>query len=639
MESNYKVIKYYGYADLCVGSQLEEAEKYLNSIGDSNKSVSINDIIEMYNVQLLIDCGTTLKSWSAEKHSELKEKCKCLNPIIAKSIKSISDENFIEISNAVYLNYLDDFFALIDKYGAYNNISPACFDSFIRESNITLSTILTQKDIVKHFDETITQFINDNYYSAEFIISFFCELKTKEKKYYLPNSLSSEMISSIVEKYVADKEANVNYLELVYTAKNTDRFSISDKTRLAAKNAIKEFWSDNKKHSMDIEYGVYVAFGEIDSAVEISQEKLGPKYIYNSKLLESHMSYEDILYIFRRLFRYVDNEGRITCTSIASKMTPLETSLGVKGKDQYLFGLDFNLKQLKAFSHMDAYVSFLKDHNIYLEQFFSWFFNDYIIGKYNVTGFAINPPEIKSGYVEKCRALASEMEGVLKQFRMLAEDGVIDRELFELSSEHMIFDRIKSLIGNKYLYVNDQKMNVLLYLLFSNQSMLGFTERTKEKYTTFFELISSEKVLTSDYKDFFKERLSPLIEENIIFIENDVIVPDFKKILLLQDLYDNDVICFNYLGKEDKKYVEYLVSNGMLRFESTLFSLPEIHYFNYMLNKSEYSNGKDLRNKYSHSTYPLETTEQQLDYIEILRLMVLVILKIEEEFQLQIMKE
>lgn len=51
-----------------------------------------------------------------------------------------------------------------------------------------------------------------------------------------------------------------------------------------------------------------------------------------------------------------------------------------------------------------------------------------------------------------------------------------------------------------------------------------------------------------------------------------------------------------------------------------------------MLNQAEYSNGHQLRNKYVHGSYPLNERKQQQDYIELLKIMVLIIIKINEEF-------
>ncbi len=53
------------------------------------------------------------------------------------------------------------------------------------------------------------------------------------------------------------------------------------------------------------------------------------------------------------------------------------------------------------------------------------------------------------------------------------------------------------------------------------------------------------------------------------------------------------------------------------------------------MNKSTYSNGLDLRNKYAHSTYPEDEKVQAMDYMILLKIMILVVTKINEEFCLK----
>ena len=77
-----------------------------------------------------------------------------------------------------------------------------------------------------------------------------------------------------------------------------------------------------------------------------------------------------------------------------------------------------------------------------------------------------------------------------------------------------------------------------------------------------------------------------------------------------------------------------MINSKDLRYQNSLFSIPEQNYLNYMLNKSEYSNGKDLRNKYNHSTYSLDKNQQEYDYNELLKIMAIIIIKINEEFDL-----
>ena len=74
------------------------------------------------------------------------------------------------------------------------------------------------------------------------------------------------------------------------------------------------------------------------------------------------------------------------------------------------------------------------------------------------------------------------------------------------------------------------------------------------------------------------------------------------------------------------------MSAGDIRYENALFSKPEQDYLNYVLNKSEFSNGLDLRNRYSHDTCSLDEKTQRQDYLEPLKIMVFIIIKINEEF-------
>lgn len=72
---------------------------------------------------------------------------------------------------------------------------------------------------------------------------------------------------------------------------------------------------------------------------------------------------------------------------------------------------------------------------------------------------------------------------------------------------------------------------------------------------------------------------------------------------------------------------------GLVYFGNTLFTIPEQSYFNYHLNKSEFTNGLDLRNKYAHGTSaePNKIKEHEYAYLMYLKLIVLALLKIEDD--------
>ncbi len=72
----------------------------------------------------------------------------------------------------------------------------------------------------------------------------------------------------------------------------------------------------------------------------------------------------------------------------------------------------------------------------------------------------------------------------------------------------------------------------------------------------------------------------------------------------------------------------------MVKFENTLFTIEERKYLNYYLNKKEFSNGMDLRNKYLHGTNSSSEDEQQNDYQILLKLIILIIYKIKDDLNL-----
>lgn len=86
--------------------------------------------------------------------------------------------------------------------------------------------------------------------------------------------------------------------------------------------------------------------------------------------------------------------------------------------------------------------------------------------------------------------------------------------------------------------------------------------------------------------------------------------------------------------------IDEMSAEGELCYEETLFSRAEHSYLNYMLNKAQWSNGLDLRNRYIHGTFSkYNEAIQQENYWQFLMLTVMVILKINDEFCLKFERE
>ena len=78
-----------------------------------------------------------------------------------------------------------------------------------------------------------------------------------------------------------------------------------------------------------------------------------------------------------------------------------------------------------------------------------------------------------------------------------------------------------------------------------------------------------------------------------------------------------------------------MIVKGDLVAESSLFTRQEKDYLDYMLNVQQFLNGPELRNRYVHGNFPINAKAHNGDYLELLKIMTLIVLKINEEFCLK----
>ncbi|MFT4757630.1 MAG: hypothetical protein ACI91R_002286, partial [Vicingaceae bacterium] len=180
----------------------------------------------------------------------------------------------------------------------------------------------------------------------------------------------------------------------------------------------------------------------------------------------------------------------------------------------------------------------------------------------------------------------------------------------------------------------------------SDQTLLAYVEPFKEKhYRSFFDLLRNESnIYYSNYEEHQTPRLKYLLDKNYIFVDNDnrIQVTNHNRVFILMDLHENEVGSFYHYPKEIREEAIKMSEEELIYFDSSLLSKPEQDYFNFHLNKSEFTNGLDLRNSYLHGTQanPSETSLHENSYLLYLKLLILIVFKIEDDLLInQIKKE
>lgn len=637
MRSDYCGVKFYGENDLSTGYVLQLAEPILNNFDSETTYTNLNEVIELYNVKLLLDKGLRLTSWNDEGFSKYQNISNSFPKTIGRFFANINSVDLVNYYKLVEGNYIDDFWAILDEYKIYKNLNSDDFFELLNQKFTPLYCVLKYKNIVYKFGKEILSLMALDINHTELIIQYYLEKReNKASQLFFPSDLTVQLKLQMIETYIESYQSNFNYIKLIANAQSTTELPITDIIRLKAIKKIEELSNKYFEKNSGYEYGVELSFSSLPNKKKEEKFINGTYYCkYSKEFLDNNLDYRTLLINFISLFEYTDAWMRCSFVSKNSELGILEKHLDVKGKNDYVIGVAFNLKKMISSAQMSAYCHELECNNIKIELIFKWFFETYLIQEYGIKDFIYIAPSPNTTYLEKCRTISTEIDSILKQFRMFCEYGSINRKLLELSSEHIILENIPSLLNNKYVYKSSSEIFNEMWLLCSDQSDIHFIKKSKDKYNTFLKLILEESISVNDFQKYQTSAIEWLIERNLLFIKpNGILKLNLERAFILRELFQNEVLCMSYCDGLNNLIVD-LQKSGDLKCESTLFSIPEQNYLDFMLNKSKYSNGYDLRNKYIHGTQSLNSTVHEEDYKEFLKIMVLIILKIDEECRLK----
>lgn len=627
-----KGVKFYSTNDLGCGNNLILVENILNSFDCSKEYDDINKVLEFYNIQKYLNNKCYLTKWDEETKNRYFDISKKFSGIIGKYFSVINEENIVEIYMKIKSIYYDDFWELFDKYKMYERISNEKFENLLNK-RLNLRSVLVHKKIVNKYANTINRIMMNNEITCELLLEECLAEKKKTVKYYFPDSLDKD---KLIDKYLDSEKCNLNYVQLLAKSVSTQDLVLSDKLRLKAKRKEEKEVELLFANKGCFSYGVELSYSNELEKFKNTELKNRHLYLtYNLKWLKENLDYPIILiFNFIYLFEFVDNQIRFLHVHENNSLG-LTRFFGIKGKHEYITDFYFNQKDMAAQIQIQVYYKFLEKEKIDLEKVFKWFFEKYLDSEFNVQGFYFSSSTSSATYLERNRHLCCEIDSILKQFRMWCEERQIDKELLQISSSHLFFENIPSLVEMKYIYPNSDEFNYASYLLCSDQSNIHYI--SDELYENkFHNLLRMNNLKFEDFHEYQKTDVQWLIDHSYIYEDEHGFLKNNESVIwVVDELYFNEVLSYNHLEKNKQKAIDALLEKGLLKYENTLFSKPEQDYLNYIFNMSEFSNGLDLRNKYLHGTQSLDENVHINDYYIFLRMLILCILKINDEFCLE----
>ncbi len=625
--------KFYSVEDMSGGHQLSKAETLLDNF-NAAADFSLNDLLEFYNIKLYFDNNLFLTTWTEDKKKTYKANVELAFNQLKERIYKVTDESLEQGITDIEYNFYDDYWSLLNNINDLKKITDTTLTEVLGKHPRQISYILKEKKLVDKFDKAIRNFLIGYSDSAQILLSSLEEKDTfgRREKNYFPKSLTLNDKEAIINSYLDTDDPNLNYVRLIENSRDTSEFKLSDKTRLKAKKKSKEL---NDKvlengHTWNVGVGVSLSKDQKDP-FKFKSEGTTFEASYSESFIDMLPTDLDLFWVFKYLFFYTDEKNLISLVSKQSELDVLERTF-MKSKNEYEIGFSFFRKENLSNLQLYIFSDYLKRKNKSLESII----NSYITSlneRISPNKIVFKLPLNESSYLEKIRTLTPDFEFFLKQYKLLIDEKSIDLELIQISSTPIRISEIYSNKTKKYLYSDDNLILQLKYLFFSDQSHLYYVKHFENKYHCLFDLLTNENVKLEYFENYQKDTIQSLINDGYLKLSNDEYVTLNKEILiyLIGELHHKEVISYWNYPVQCRLVMDELIEKKLAIAENTLFSRQERNYFNFYLNKKEFTNGYDLRNKYLHGTNAFSEKEHEFDYHRLLKLIILTLLKIDDD--------
>lgn len=393
-------------------------------------------------------------------------------------------------------------------------------------TKIPIRYLLKTKYYINIYKESIKEKLLSDSISIELLLSNYTDSLKNVKNF--PGNISVEEWNKLLDEYIENPQANPNYLSMIeMPIKNFDRrryFTVTPKQKIR----IAKINNENIKSKINSDSGlvinsfVYLDKEKYNEAIERAKDELSPKSaidksimnniiaatggseqekyycslieLIDKKQIEANHSFTDLLEYFKDQFNFFSKRMISKLPSLPNKeMGIISRTMGVKTSNYYESGIYFNMKNKIGTMKIKAIASIIDKWNIRLEDIIFWYFSEYCNKQYNVEWLHFNLPHKDESIDNRTSTIFRIEESIRTQLSILISDGVIDRDLVNATPTPRIY-RLNSLFIKKYVSLADNKItNLIVTLMFSDQTSMGYLNEQKYE-DTLFELLSLNKI-------------------------------------------------------------------------------------------------------------------------------------------------
>ena len=637
-EDDLRRVRFFGVHDLAAGWYIDRVAELVERFDPSSVVTSTVDILELHNVQQYLENDFLPHSYSEEERGLVKSRIPQLRSVVARFFDAVDDATCANVVADVGYEYHADLLELLGRNGAFERCTPATMLPTLRSAGVHLVEMLQCKKLIAAYDTEMRDELLASPRNAEHLIRKHLQKDTRDEV-HLPASFTSADARDLLERYVDDPEANPNYISLIETARVGASAGVDPKLKLRAKRRSAEmtqkFFEENTGFKTGTEVGLSDTQHEPAKYEMDESDGMVTRLTYSRRWLEETLDNASILNNFQHLFEFTGPHTLLTLPSYEARLGVFERFMTTTGRTDYQVGAAFRAIDMSTLLQTRLYQHYLETKSIDLEDVFRWFFEEYLADEFGAPIFSFTPSSKGTSYLEKVRHLFVEMESVIHQFSLFVDDGELDRDLLAITSDPVRYKQVPSLVIGKYIYPTDgNEIAGILHVLFSDQSGLTYINENL-KGDDAASLFLENEVAYDELHDYQKRTVDQLIELGIL--ENDgarVRIVAAEQFLILKLLFNTQAASYYHLPEAGRAEADAMVAKGWVVRRTSLLTEAEGQYFNYFLNKVDFSNGPELRNKYLHGSQANAEGEDAhfRTYITALRLTIALIIKLNDDF-------
>jgi hypothetical protein len=627
-------LKFYGLNDYATFFQAERAVTVLAEFDRSRASYGVNDIVELHNGSLFVEHGVFPASMVQAERDRLLSLVPGVRRAEGVFFNALTESTFAAAISGVDYSYRSDVLDFLAKFKVFDRCSAAVVLGALKADHFHNGDVLSCRALVRVYDEDVRSLMLASVDTAELILSKHL-LDDSRSGISLPTSLMPADCRALLDAYIDDENASPNYVQLIATARVNSALGIDAKLKLKARRADDKFTANLFATNPGMKTGVEVSISDTQAEdVMASFEDMVAKFSYSRAWLAGNLDYPTILNNFIYVFEWTTRRVLLALPSYPNELGVMERVMTMRGKDRYVTGAAFRMKDQSSLLQVHMYREFLRSEGIDIEDVIAWFFTDYLKDEFGAEHLRFRPSSGSATYLEKCRHLFSEMESVLKQFRLYVENGELDLDLLSMTSEQLEYKQIPSIVPGKYVYLTDHNdIRRIQHLLFSDQSHLGYID-AELNAGSLAKLLLGNRVTYDRFADHQKPGIDLLLSHGVLVNDDSQVeLANAAQFLALRELWDNGAANYWHHSPAGRAAIDAMVADGWLERRSTLLTTSEADYINYFLNQSGPTGGPDLRNRYLHGSQADgdDKAVHLHTYLIALRLLIALVIKLNDD--------